>query len=114
MSWAALAGAAVALGSVAFVLSPLLRRETVEREAVASNQGERQELYARQEMALAALKDLEDDRQTGKIDEADYRELEAALSSQAMEIMNRLDRLEAEFESGPSRGGPIPLRPDQG
>ena len=45
-------------------------------------------------MLLAALKDLEDDRSTGKIDQKDYSQLKTELSTEAIEIMKQLDALD--------------------
>jgi hypothetical protein len=49
-------------------------------------------------MLLSSLKDLEDDRQTDKIAERDYEQLKTRLSTQAIDIMQRLDAAEEERE----------------
>ena len=76
------------------VLAPLFRRDADERERTSSAASEIRELHSRHEMALAALKDLEDDRATGKIGDDDYQELKAGMTVQAVELMKRLDALE--------------------
>ena len=96
MSGGAIASVLLAAGAVCFVLAPLFRRDAAERERLTAVTSERQELHSKREMALAALRDLEDDRQTGKIDDDDYRRLEATLSARAVEILKRLDELENE------------------
>jgi hypothetical protein len=55
-----------------------------------------QDLTTRHGMAMAALRDLEDDRQTGKIGDADYASLRARLESRAIELMKTLDGLKPE------------------
>ncbi len=102
MSAGFVAGFAVAAGAAAFVLWPLFRRDAAEAERVASALSERQELDSQREMALSALKDLEDDRSTGKIGDADYRDLRQRLDARAVEILKRLDELDAP---------PAPARP---
>ena len=62
------------------------------------------ELASRKEMLLGALKDLEDDRATAKIDDADYAELHARLTGQAVEVIKRLDALDE--RQGPAAAGP--------
>lgn len=87
---AGVAGAA-ALG---WVVTPLFRRDAVEVERSARVLSERAELLSRKEQLLAALRDLEDDRDTGKMNATDYRELEARLTAQAAEVLERLDRID--------------------
>ena len=53
-------------------------------------------------MLLAALKDLEDDRATGKIDQNDYSRLKTELTTETVDIMKQLDALaEAREKSSP-------------
>ena len=42
----------------------------------------------------SALKDLDDDRATAKIDDDDYNELHDRLTLQAVEVMKRLDEID--------------------
>lgn len=87
----------------AFVLAPLFRPDAAEAERVAGRLSEAQDLQSQREMALAALRDLEDDRQTGKIGDADYAELKARLSARAVDVLERLDRLDG--SAGTARPG---------
>ena len=80
----------LAAGVVAYVLAPLFRRDGAEDREVAANT-EMIEAQSRHAMALAALTDLEDDRETGKIDDTDYAELKTKLTAQAVEAMKQLD-----------------------
>ena len=83
----------VAAAVVAFVLAPLLRRDAAEAERVGAAVSDERDLSSRHEMLLGSLKDLEDDRATGKVDDADYANVKAELSSQAVAIMKQLDAL---------------------
>jgi hypothetical protein len=58
-------------------------------------------------MALAALRDLEEDRATGKIGDADYDDLKARLSNRAVAVLKRLDEI---ARLGPR---PVPQPPDE-
>ncbi len=92
----AFAVAALALTVAVVVLAPLFRPDAKEAERVSSALSVEQDLSARHAMALAALRDLEDDRATGKIGDADYAASKAQLSGRAVELMKRLDGLAAE------------------
>jgi hypothetical protein len=88
----------VAAGA-AFVIAPLLRRDALEpEERGRPGVDELRELHARQQMLLASLKDLEDDRATDKIGDDDYERLKTNLSNQAIEVMQRIDAAEAEHD----------------
>lgn len=98
-----IAGSLVALVlaalAAAFLLAPLLRRDAAAVEERSATLSRARELQARQEQLVAALKDLEDDRATGKIDDADYTALEARLSAEAIEVMRMRDLVDAEHEA---------------
>jgi len=79
----------------AFVLAPLFRTQRASGEAASSALSEEQELTSQREMALSALRDVEDDRATGKIDERDYEEIKARLTTRAVAILKRLDEISA-------------------
>ena len=91
----ALAVSALALFVAAVVLAPLFRPDAQEAERVSNALSTEQDLNTRHAMALAALRDLEDDRQTGKIGDADYAALRAKLEARAVELMKSLDGLAA-------------------
>lgn len=93
--------AALVLTVTAVVLAPLFRPGATEAERVSSALSVEQDLSTRHAMALAALRDLEDDRQTGKIGDADYAELRAKLETRAVELMKSLDGLEAQRRKDP-------------
>jgi len=92
----ALAVAFLALVVAVVVLGPLFRPDAQEAERVSSALSVEQDLSTRHGMAVAALRDLEDDRQTGKIGDADYAQLKTKLESRAVELMKSLDALAAQ------------------
>lgn len=94
---------ALAAVAAAWVIAPLFRADAAEAERIASSLSEAQDLESRREMALAALRDLEDDRATGKIGDADYDALKARLSARAVEVLQRIEALES-ATPGPRRG----------
>ena len=85
----------LALVVAAVVLAPLFRPGAAEAERVSSLLSNEQDLDTRHAMALSALRDLEDDRQTGKIGDEDYATLKAKLTARAVELMKSLDALAA-------------------
>ena len=91
-----LAVVALAVVVAVVVLAPLFRPDALEAERVSSALSVEQDLSARHAMALAALRDLEDDRQTGKIGDADYAQMRGRLESRAVELMKSLDALAAQ------------------
>ena len=45
------------------------------------------------------MRDLEDDRTTAKIDDADYEEMRTRLSAEAIEVMRAMDELKDERDT---------------
>lgn len=88
---------AVALLAVAvgWVVAPLLRPDAAAVERTSATLSLARELESRREQLLASLRDLEDDRATGKLDEADYTSMRAHLEAEAVAIMRKLDDVEA-------------------
>jgi cytochrome c-type biogenesis protein CcmI len=81
--------------AVVFVLAPLFRKDAAVLERRATALSDEEELASQQEMAMASLKDLEDDRATGKIADRDYEDVKARLTRRAVEILKRQDDLAA-------------------
>jgi hypothetical protein len=84
----------LALVCVLFVARPFLREPAPEDDTLAQlspRERERVRLAEERDRALAALKELEFDHRTGKISDADYRELVAPLRRQAAEALRGLD-----------------------
>ncbi len=75
---ALLVGTALAVASLCYVLWPLYRAE------VATPARVRQRATTRESPAVEALRELEFDRQTGKIADADYEALKARYTEQAL------------------------------
>ena len=88
---AAVVIAALALGAAAFVLAPLFRPDALEAERAAKALSAEEDLHARYGMAVAALRDLEEDRATGKVGDADFASQEAELQARALELMKQID-----------------------
>ena len=83
--------AIVLAGIVAFVvLAPLRKAEVLERVG----EDERAALEAAKEAKYREIRDAELDYRMGKLSEEDWRESDAELRGQAMEILRRLDRLD--------------------
>jgi hypothetical protein len=87
----------ISVAAAVYMIRPLLARDATEAEERQRDSVDSlRELHARQQMLLASLKDLDDDRATDKLDDGDYESLKAKLSAQAIEVMRQIDELEAE------------------
>ena len=75
-------GTVLAIGALAFVLYPLFF------DAQSARTGARSSLRA-DDLAVAALREIEFDRATGKLSEADYAQLKAEYTRQALADMRR-------------------------
>ena len=82
---ALLIGTTLAVASLCYVLYPLYRAgvSTVPRASAVRRKG--------QSSAVEALRELEFDRQTGKISDSDYEPLKARYTSQALASMRAGD-----------------------
>jgi ribosomal protein L40E len=78
---ALLIGTALAVASLCFVLYPLFRADISIAPRTARNTA------PRQSPAVEALRELEFDRQTGKISDSDYEPLKARYTAQALTVM---------------------------
>lgn len=78
-------GTVLAVGALAFVLYPLFFDQPVARAAPAR----RVESWS-DDVAVAALREIEFDRATGKLTEADYAELKAQYTREALARMRRV------------------------
>lgn len=83
----ALAGAALLV-----IAWPLLREETAEAQGAILTDSDFSELLTRRDAAYMALKDLDFDYRTGKIDEGDYQALKAELETEALSLLERIER----------------------
>ena len=83
--------AALVVGCVVFAARPFLRPGRSD-DRVAGEEPARLRWSEERDRALAALKELEFDHRTGKISDADYRELVGPLRRQAAEAIRALGR----------------------
>jgi hypothetical protein len=95
-------GAALAVVAVLFLAAPFLREPAPASDRL-DEPGElerrRLELTEECDRALAALKELEFDHRTGKVSDADYRELVGPLRRRAAQTLRALElRAEARHE----------------
>jgi len=89
----------VVLFLVVLVISAPLRRA---RHAEPESAGELAELEAAREAKYREIRDAELDHQTGKLSDADYEALESGLKAEAMEILRRIDGVQARMEREPA------------
>jgi hypothetical protein len=85
---------ALAVACVVFVARPFLREPAPANDRLAElspAERERMRLAEERDRALAALKELEFDHRTGKISDADYRELVGPLRQQAADALRALE-----------------------
>jgi cytochrome c-type biogenesis protein CcmI len=90
---------------ILFILQPMLsgRRASLHREMDEPTEAE-----SRWRVALLALRDVEYDHATGKLDEADYHALRRELAAEALTALERVD---SEATAGP--GGAPPALEDE-
>jgi flagellar biosynthesis/type III secretory pathway M-ring protein FliF/YscJ len=77
---------------IAVIGAPLLRP----RAAPPAHDAERQELEAEREAKYREIRDAELDFRTGKLSRQDHAAIDAALRSEALDILNRLQRCGSE------------------
>lgn len=83
-------GAALLVGAVVlFVLQPLF---TGRGSSLGRTEDEMTEAEARRRVTLLALRDVEYDFHTGKLDETDYRDLRKELSAEALQALEEVER----------------------
>jgi flagellar biosynthesis/type III secretory pathway M-ring protein FliF/YscJ len=86
----------VLLAVVLFVVSAPLRAPAAPADSEAEASAlERAELEAAREAKYREIRDSELDMRTGKLSPADYAAIDAALRAEALEILNRLQALQA-------------------
>ncbi len=106
-----IAGILLAAGAVYFVLQPILRPESVGTEAGdadGTNEGEDpDDDLSPRAVALRALKEIEFDRATGKLSDADYDALKGKYTSEALLALRTEGRMQ-EAGTSPLRAAPAP------
>jgi hypothetical protein len=90
--------ALLSVACVVFVARPFLREPSArdDRLGAPGASAERLQLVEARDRALAALKELEFDHRTGKVSDADYRELVQPLRREAAAALAALERLQTE------------------
>jgi hypothetical protein len=91
--------ALVAVGALVYVMAPLRRGLVGGREPEVSPRAE--QAHARKRAALGAIVDLEDERDAGKLSEADFHKLLLEYECEALDAMRELDRLRAPEQPDP-------------
>jgi ribosomal protein L40E len=84
---ALLVGTVLAVASLCFVLYPLFRADISISQRTPPSSGQARGAGPRQSLAVDALRELEFDRQTGKISDSDYEPLKARYTEQALAVM---------------------------
>ena len=91
-------GAAIAVAAVLLVALPFLREpQTADDrlDAPTEAEGQRLQLIEERDRALATLKELEFDHRTGKLEDADYRQLVGPYRRAAAVALRALERSES-------------------
>lgn len=102
----ALAAAMLGLGALWLVLRPLVHPADSRENPVFEPLDPEETPKG---IALAALKEIEFDRETGKLSDADYEALKAKYTASALEALRQEEReLQVTTVSSPSEGGPAP------
>ena len=78
------------LCAIALVATPFRKQREITEAAARS--AEREELEAAKEAKYREIRDAELDYRTGKLSEEDWRATDAALRSEAIELLRRLDK----------------------
>jgi len=99
-----LAGIVIVAAAVALVLSPLVRGTAAPLTDGPDRIAALRELHALRDVTYETLRDLEFDYHSGKISEADYKELGDRYRAEAVVIVRRIDALAA-MEDGPGAPG---------
>ena len=88
---AILIGLVVAILAVLLVLDPILRPERSGAAAAGGAEPEEDPREVKKELALAALKEIEFDRATGKLSEGDYQAMLARYTKEAVEALREAE-----------------------
>ncbi len=86
---AILIGLVIAVAAVYLVLEPILRPERASAPAALEPEDDPREL--KKELALAALKEIEFDRATGKLSDGDYQAMLARYTKEAVEALREAE-----------------------
>ena len=109
-------GILLAAGATYFVLLPILRPppESASGDAVGDEGEDPADDMSPQTVALRALKEIEFDRATGKLSDADYEQLKAKYTEAALAAMRGEARLTPGAGPGITKSRPAIACPDHG
>jgi hypothetical protein len=91
------------------VLAPLFRRAPVDAAALLDRQRERLQIYY--ERALRNIRDLDEDRALGKLDEAEYQAERAYWAERGVLALKALDRLATLNPGGQDAADDVAIAP---
>jgi len=83
----------MAMGLVVYVGEPLVRRVSYQAHGCEDND-DAESFVLQKEMLYVAMRDLDFDFQTGKVDQKDYGELRRQLEKEAVDILRQLDAVD--------------------
>ena len=86
------------LALLAWLLLPVIKEAGGFDRPPSEERSELEDLYIQREGVYSTLKELDFDHETAKILDEDYKELRARYSSEAIQILKRIDGLEAAEE----------------
>lgn len=102
--WIVAAQGLLVVGVLAAVAYPLVWREVEDAQPLGppGDGGQaREDLLAQKHLAYEAIKELEFDRASGKLSEADYQTMHKELEAEAIGVLKKLDALEGPEVSVP-------------
>jgi len=103
----------LAAAAATYIVAPLFRSDAAMEERRTRNLSEEEALVSEREMSVAALRDLEDDRATGKIGDDDYAGSKTQLTERAIDVMKQLDELQSRRDHPRPEGVPSHSRNDE-
>lgn len=96
-----------------FIAYPLYNRRLVETGGSDVMESELTDLLYRKEAVYIALKDLEFDYKTGKLDDSDYQEMKSKFEAEAVGLLGRIDEVEKGSKS-PKSGSHLSAKKAEG
>lgn len=96
-----------------FIAYPLLNRRAAQIAGADVEESELTDLLYRKEAAYIALKDLEFDHKTGKIDEADYLEMKSRFEAEAVALLGKIDEMKSGVSARIAQTGATPRAGDE-
>jgi hypothetical protein len=87
----------VAIGAVVFVGEPFMRR-ALQPVSVGASEQALERLSLEKETLYTAIRDLDFDFQTGKVDQTDYAELRQRFETEAIQLLRQIDAIDPLIE----------------